>query len=347
MGVVQSVHECAWLSLLNISIYCYTLLHSLWPETTMSMSLKDKLAGSQCLSLVSQASDCLKTNPHATQQHLQTVRQTIPTFLEELKKREKELEKKRDDIEREEVSLHRQIGEKEDRKKRLKSDIDDLTAKRARNEALLEDAKRDLREAENQKRDAKKAKDAAIGGTVGGAVGAVVLGIFFPPSLAVTVPAVATAGTISITNAEEKIERSQRRISDINQSLEEQERQIRAADANIRDIERDVSSLNSKLTALYEERGQLRNMIVFMQKAVTYFGELQVAVEGGSQRTDRLYKMVELANKKEQYRILDSKGGINVVGSFAKAWEQVEEKVMSGDAAGYLGIKFVEVPQLE
>ena len=262
-------------------------------------------------------------------------------------KREKGLEEKRDDIQHEEVSLHRQIGEIEDGKKKLRADIDDLMAKRTRNEALLKDAKMDLREAERKMRDAEKDKDAARQGTVGGAVGAAVLGMLFPPSLAVTVPAVAVAGTISIAQAEENIERSKWRIYEIIRSLNEQEQRIRAADAKIRDIESVVPSLNSRLTILYEQRGQLRNMIAFMQKAVTYFGELQVAVEGGRQRTDLLYKMVKLANKKEEYRILDSKGGITVAGSFAKAWEQVEEKVMSGDAAGYLGIEFVELSQLE
>ncbi len=56
-----------------------------------------------------------------------------------------------------------------------------------------------LREAEDKKRQAQSKKDDAIVGTVAGGVGAVVLGIFFPPSLAVTISlsAVATAGTIS------------------------------------------------------------------------------------------------------------------------------------------------------
>ena len=44
---------------------CYSLLQNTGTYT----SLKAKI-GSQCLSLVCQASDCLKTNPHATQQHL-------------------------------------------------------------------------------------------------------------------------------------------------------------------------------------------------------------------------------------------------------------------------------------
>ena len=82
----------------------------------------------------------------------------------------------------------------------------------------------------------------------------------------------------SITKAEETIKHLPREDI-IKQSLAEQERQIRAADANIRGIEREISVLNFKLTALYEERGQLRNMIAFMQKAVSYFGELQVAAE--------------------------------------------------------------------
>ena len=302
---------------------------------------------SHVLGLVAQASDSLQTDPRTAQKHLKRIKQAIPTFLEQLKKRKEELGKKRDELERDEASLQRQIGAAEDSKSTLKRETDELVAKRARNEAALEDAKRDLDKAEDQKREAMRKKDAAIGGTVGGAVGAVLLGIVFPPSLAVTVPAVAVAGTVSITEADKNIDRCKGRISEIERSLDEERRKISAANAKISDIERNVLELNRKLQALYDERGQLRNTTVFMQKAVTYFGDLQVAVQGGHNRTNLLHRMVELANKKERYSILNSKGGTTTVNSFSKAWEQVEDKVMNGDQAGYLGITFVEVPQLQ
>ena len=70
----------------------------------------------------------------------------------------------------------------------------------------------DLSRAESEKRRAEKETDNAVAGTVAGGVGAVVLGILFPPSLAVTVPAVAAGGTISISNANNEIDRCRSRI---------------------------------------------------------------------------------------------------------------------------------------
>ena len=62
----------------------------------------------------------------------------------------------------------------------------------------LRSAESDLIEAENERLKAESKKDDAVIGTVAGGVGAVFLGILFPPSLAVTIPAVAAGGTIII-----------------------------------------------------------------------------------------------------------------------------------------------------
>ena len=88
----------------------------------------------------------------------------------------------------------------------------------------------------------------------------------------------------------------------------------------------------------------LRKTIVFLQQAVTYFGQ---PVEGGRQRTDLLYKILDKANSRKQYKILDSRGTTTVVNSFAEAWKQVEKSIMSGEQRGYLRIDFEGQPQLE
>ena len=297
--------------------------------------------------LVTKANQCLQSDPRAAQGHLAVIKKSVPTLLQELKKREVERENKQADLKREEASLERQINSKEDEKKNLKKQIDTIEEKKARNEALLNDARRELSAAESKKREAERDKDAAVAGTVGGSVGAVVLGILFPPTLIATVPAVVTAGTVTITNADKDIDRSKGKISEAEYDIGQQKRQIQAANDSILDIERDISDLSSRQQCLYAERGQLRNTIVFLQQAITYFGQLQVAVEGGQQRTDLLHSMVDLANKKQQYKILDSRGGTKVANSFAEAWESVEKKFMDGDEAGYLRVDFEDLPQLE
>ena len=297
--------------------------------------------------LVTNANQCLKSDPQAAQAHLAVIKKSVPTLLQELKKRQVERENKQADLKREEASLERQINSKEEEKKNLKKQIDTIEEKKARNEALLEDARSELRDAESEKREAERDKDAAVAGTVGGSVGAVVLGILFPPSLIATVPAVVTAASVTITNADKAIDCSKGKISDAEYDIAQQKRQIRVANGRIDDIESDISELSSRQQRLYVERGQLRNTIVFLQQAVTYFGQLQVAVQGGQRRTDLLHRMVDQANKKQQYKILDSRGGTTVANSFAEAWKKVEKQFMDGDEAGFLRIDFEAQPQLQ
>jgi len=255
--------------------------------------------------------------------------------------RQRLLASKRDELQREEASLQRQIGEKEDSKAELLREVNDIKAKIARSKALLDDAESDLDDKIAEKCEAQRKRRSAEGKSAGGAVGATMLGIVFPVSLAVTIPAMKAA-----EEAGRDISRCEREISELRQSIIDQELRILLAIARIDDIQRCVSGLNARLRVLYEERGRLQNTTVFMQKAVTYFSELQVAVEGGRNRNELLRRIVVKANKKEDYRVLNSRGGINVVGSFAKAWEIVEDKVMSGDTDGFLGIEFIEIPQL-
>ena len=222
-----------------------------------------------------------------------------------------------------------------------------MEERKARNEALFNDARRELRNAESDKRDAEKKKSDAVAGTIGGSVGAVVLRILFPPSLAATIPAVVTAASVTITQADKAIDASKEKISDAERSVKRENGQIRSANDKIADYEREISALSRKQKGLHEERGVLRKTIVFLQQAVTYFGQLRVAVEGGQQRTDLLYKILDKANSRRQYKILDSRGTTTVVNSFAEAWKQVEKSIMSGEQRGYLRIDFEGQPQLE
>ena len=330
------------LSVISLIIYTVTVSNQFWKY---SMSLVQ--TGSKCLDLIANASQCIKSNPKAAQKHLAIIKQTVPPLLDLLHKREKELETKRDELQREESSLERQINSKEASKKRHRWQINELEAQKARKESLLEEAQEELRQAESKKHEAERKKDNVIAGTVGGGVGAIVLGVFFPPSLALTVPAVAAAGTISITEAVERVDSCRGWISSIKGDINEQCSQIQEANGKISNIQREISGLSSKQRSLYAQRGELRNEIVFLQKAVTYFADLQVAVEEGRDKTDLLHRIVAKVNERQQYRIIDSKGCTFVLGSFKEAWGRVEDKIMHGDKDGYTRIEFVQLPQLE
>ncbi len=148
-------------------------------------------------------------------------------------------------------------------KQQLKREINNLETKKVRDKALLEGAWRQLCEAKSKWNDAQRRKDNAVGGTVAVAFGAVVLGVFFPPSLAVTIPAVAI-GTISIKNASDAINSCRARISGHQRDIEEETSKIQEANKRISGIESEISDLTSKQATLHANRGHLRNEIVFL-----------------------------------------------------------------------------------
>ena len=287
--------------------------------------------------LIAEASKCFATDPEIAEVHLQTIRKLAPTFMDQLKEKEVELEKKTEELKGRETSLEWQINSKEREQDNLRSRIRSLEVDISRHEAVLSEYRDDLRRAESNKREAESKKDAAIVGTVAGGVGAVALGILFPPSLFVTVPAVATAGTISISEANDHIRRCKSSISSVESSISSVRSDIQRVHGQISSLSSDISSLKTQKNSLYAERGKLRNTIVFLQQAVTYFGELQVASEGGKQKTNLLLKLVNMANEKKSYKILTSKGGATVAHSFAEAWQKVEEKI-ADDREGFLNI---------
>ena len=298
--------------------------------------------GSDCLRLVTLATNSLIVDPEKAQQALVKISQQTPLLLQQLEKLQAEHAAKRDDLNEEDKSLKQKIQIEEDKKNRLQQDIRRLNENKAGNEALLQDAKHSLNAAENQKRKAEDEKDRAVARTVGGGVGAVVLGIFFPPSLAVTVPAVAAAGTISISDANKNIDRCNDRIRRIEQDIAREKQQIQLTENSVHQAEGQISSLNHQQKVLYDELGSIRRSFVFLQKAVTFFNDMQVAVAKGGQETDLLHKIVQKANETQQYKILNSKGVEVVANCFAEAWEVVEDKLLYGYQDGYLGIINIE-----
>ena len=148
----------------------------------------------------------VKSDPQTAQHHLDAIRKSVPILLEKLKQQEQQLKDERDEIEREEASLMRQIGNKEREMNKLMSDIKAIETNKARYEAAVDDAGRDLRSAQSKKRKAESDKSAATAGAVGGAV----LGVLFPLSLLVTVPTVVNA----VKESDKEISRANDRVSD-------------------------------------------------------------------------------------------------------------------------------------
>ena len=280
--------------------------------------------------LVAQASNFLQTNPQEAQQSLVKLKNTIPSIIDSLERTKRKLEEKQRELESEGESIHRDIGSLQQAQNSLKHTVNSLNVSKAGLLSSLDSANNDLSRAESDRRRAESKKDDAVIGTVAGGVGAVVLGIFFPPSLAVTVPAVAASGTISIVSANEKVDRCRDRISSIRGSIAEKEQQISAANSDIATNQSRIAEHDRRKQQLHVELGKVKNSSVFMLKADSYFGHLKVTVEGGQNPTGLLHRFVDKANQEEQYTILNSKGVKIVARSFATAWP-----CMGGGGQGY------------
>ena len=216
------------------------------------LSLKD--AAGEKLDVVLQTKIYLSSDPRSAEQYLQKMRENIPMLLTKLKEYEKEhgnslLEE-----------LMRQKCVKERELSILRDRIESYEAERAKYNALLEDARSDL------KRSARSDMPVAIGSTVADGIGAVFLGILFPPSLIVTVPAAAVAGTISIKSADDKIDRCNDRIRSAEKGIANENRRIAETNQRISSIEGDMYALRRKEKALHSEIGEKRKSIVSFKR---------------------------------------------------------------------------------
>lgn len=297
------------------------------------------LTGSQCLQSAAPLSECLEISPKKAEQQLREIQTITPHVLEQLRRWKTDFEKKENELLEVDNLISRKISDKEKAKNKMITRIRALDVEKVGQEKLLEDAMKDLRKAESQKQDAINKKDDAIFETVLSGLGAAALGVLFFPSLFLTVPVVA-AGTDTITEANEEIERCQCKISGIISSLSESKNQISNVIAKKNEIERDIKSLVTKQQVLHEERGKVRRSTLFLHRTVTFFDDLHVAVNGGLQRTHVLHRIVEKSLSKRQYVLLQKNGTRSAANSFAEAWGCVEKKVIAGDEAGYLAWYF-------
>ena len=286
------------------------------------------VAGCESLGLVVQVSKTFKSGDvKEAQKQLESLTGTARRLIEVTKKKVDFLKVRDEELKEKEKVLHRKIGSAEDTLPQQRVSVNRLKAEKARMNADLEEYKQELRRAESGKRDAERSKENSIAGTAAGGVTAGLLGVFFPPSLIVTALAVAAIGGTAIADAQKRIDQQQKVMSEKQKLISSKKDDIQRQDSQIRDIELNISALES----LEQERGQLRQTIVFLQQAITYFEELKVATEGGKERTELLHRIAEKLTARETYSITSSKGFQKECHSFMEAWGNVEEKLNAGD----------------
>ena len=267
--------------------------------------------------------------------------------INSLEKTEDKLMENQQQLEAEGGTIQSNINSLQQAQNSLRSTIDSLNASKYSLQSSLDSANSALSRAESDKRRAEREKENAVAGTVAGGVGAVVLGVLFPPSLLVTVPTVAAGGSISISNANKEIDSCRDRISSIRGSIAEKERQISSANNDIATNQRRIAEYEQSKQQLHVKLGEAKNGSMFMQKAASYFVKLKIAVESGQDATADLLDDFEVAvRQEEKYVLLNSEGMKIEAQSFAEAWE-LAEKIVADDHEGFMKITFIEVPHLQ
>ena len=289
----------------------------------------------QCIDLVGQVCRCYRSSPKEAQENLEVIKKCIPHLIAELKRKEENYERRRDEMQATEASLEHQINSKEAEKKNLEKRIDNIKVRKKIREKQIDERKKELENAKTEKEQAEQHHKQVTDAVKIGAVGAGILGIFWPPTLIVTLPTVAAVGTGLRSATSKIIDDHQNSIDNIKLGISNDEWQIKLFNTSIRILNGDIVDLQSRLQCLYSNREQLRNVIVFMQRAICYFGEMQVAVEAGKRRTDLLCKVLKVMNMKQEYKI-KSKGHTTIVNSFADAWSKVVDGLISGKETGFL-----------
>ena len=297
------------------------------------------VTGCKSLGLVVQVSETFRRGDvEEAQKQLESLTGTARRLIEETAEKVHIL-KVRDEAQKEEEKvLHRKIGDAESSLHQQRASVRSLEAEKARMNAVLSDHKEELQRAENRKCDAQRSKEKSTRGSIIGGVAAGVLGVLFPPSLAVTVPTVAAIGSTAIAEAQARIDCQQRVISETQDAISNKNREIERQNSQIREIECNISALESQKHSLEQERGQLRQTIVFLQQAITFFEELKAATEGGKDRTELLHRIAEKLTARGTYAITSSKGCQKLCHSFMEAWGNVEEKMNAGEE--YLAISW-------
>ena len=191
---------------------------------------------------------CLQTNSQEAHQHLDKLKNIDLTKSKH--------EGKMMELNSELESIQRDIDSLQQSKKASRDKIDSLNASKADWQSSLDSANSDLSRAESNKH--KVEKEAVAGAIVSG-VGATVLGVLFPRSLAVTVPGIVAAGSVIIINLNKEIDRCKEIISSIRGSVAEKERQISAANSETNNLQSKIVELDRKKQQLHEEIKKMKN----------------------------------------------------------------------------------------
>ena len=80
----------------------------------------------------------------------------------------------------------------------------------------------------------------------------------------------------------------------------------------------------------------MKEVIVFLQRAASFWSEFSMLSGDGVVATNVLKKIVDKAEQANDLRVLQARGGQSAHMTFIEAWETVERKCATGGCREYL-----------
>ena len=225
-------------------------------------------------------------------------------------------------------------NEKSSAETRLNFERDDLQI----NQSDLRLAEKRLRDAEEKREKAESSKEVSTVVAITAAVGTILtLGLAAPVALPLAVGAV---GGIVVYKAIEKsakedISKFCGRIASSEQKIREVESTISSLSATISQLKCKKSSYMLQRSRLQNEKGKIKELIVFLQDAQMYGNKYSLATEYAIQRTGLTNKMVTRVVARG-YTLFDSNGTKRTLASFEEAWDAFEEMTEKGNSYSFV-----------
>ena len=243
-----------------------------------------------------------------------------------------------------EEAISRKIGQLQDEEQRLREEKRKINNELSQKRLELNQQRRSLQEAEEElsrskreEEEARNKKEGMIAATVVAGVGGVIFSIA-TLGLGTPVAVAAVAGcTIAAVNYAEQQEKAERNIRRSREVIGATEREIKRCTERISQIERDTNYLTQQIeeqeqeaSYYHEERGEMKNLIVFVKEAQVYWNEFADAMKHGASRAELLENLTKKAQEKRFFGFFARRAGKRQAMSFLEAWEDIQSKVKSG-----------------
>ena len=297
--------------------------------------------GKECIALAESIQlSTTKGSIQGIEQILETLKKSTEVLAKHAEEKDKEIETEQQKCIKELEDIQRKIGQKKLEKEQLKKHKSELESSLYGKQStlssmrqILSSAESDLNSAENRLSKARQDEEGRISGGAG--IGPIVSTIL-APGLGTLFGAAAGAGVSVIFNNlfdEEKAARN--RVDDCRRRCRVAELEVQSAQSQIYNIQSQISSVSSQCASLERQQEQynakakeMKEAVVFFQKAAQFWNEFQQAAETAHKNTELLQVVISKAKEKQDMKWLTYRGtSIQMLRkTFLEAWVLIETK---------------------